>query len=49
LSNAAQELDDLNEGNSGRVVVGTLLAASTKLLPSAIATVLNDRPKIAIK
>ena len=49
VSNAAQELDDLNEGNSGRVVVGTLLAASTKLLPAAIATVLRDRPKIAIK
>lgn len=49
VSNAAQELDDLNEGNSGRVVVGTLLAASTKLLPEAITTVLRDRPKIAIK
>ena len=24
VSNAAQELDDLNEGNAGRVVVGTL-------------------------
>lgn len=49
VSSAAQELDDLNEGNSGRVVVGTLLAASTKLLPAAIATVLRDRPKVAIK
>lgn len=49
VSNAAQELDDLNEGNSGRVVVGTLLAASTKLLPAAIGAVLRDRPKIAIK
>ncbi len=49
VSNAAQELDDLNEGNSGRVVVGTLLAASTKLLPAAISTVLRDRPKVAIK
>lgn len=49
VSTAAQELDDLNEGNSGRVVVGTLLAASTKLLPVAMATVLQDRPKIAIK
>lgn len=49
VSSAAQELDDLNEGNSGRVVVGTLLAASTKLLPAAISMVLQDRPKIAIK
>ena len=31
VSNAAQELDDLNEGNSGRVVIGTLVAASTGL------------------
>ncbi|WP_323035915.1 LysR substrate-binding domain-containing protein [Pararhodobacter sp.] len=49
VSNAAQELDDLNDGNSGRVVVGTLLAASTKLLPAAIAMVLRERPKLAIK
>lgn len=49
VSSAAQELDDLNEGNSGRVVIGTLLAASTKLLPAAITTVLHERPKIAIK
>ena len=49
VSSAAQELDDLNEGNSGRVVVGTLLAASTKLLPAAITTVLRERPKVAIK
>ncbi len=49
ISNAAQELDDLNEGSSGRVVVGTLLAAAPNLLPRAIETVLNDRPNVAIK
>lgn len=49
VSNAAQELDDLNEGNSGRVVVGTLLAASPSLLPLAIERLLQDRPKVAIK
>ncbi|MEY8838442.1 LysR family transcriptional regulator [Cribrihabitans sp. XS_ASV171] len=49
VSNAAQELDDLNEGNSGRVVVGTLLAASPSLLPLAIERLLKDRPKVAIK
>lgn len=49
VSNAAQELDDLNEGNSGRVVVGTLLAASPSLLPSAITRLLEDRPNVAIK
>ncbi len=49
VSNAAQELDDLNEGNSGRVVLGTLLAASTGLLPAAIDILLAERPKVAIK
>lgn len=49
VSNAAQELDDLNEGNSGRVVVGTLLAASPSLLPMAVEGLLKDRPKVAIK
>lgn len=49
VSNAAQELDDLNEGNAGRVVMGTLLAASPALLPAAIDHLLKDRPKVAIK
>lgn len=49
VSYAAQELDDLSEGNSGRVVIGTLLAASTGLLPAAIDRLLTDRPKVAIK
>lgn len=49
VSNAAQELDDLNEGSSGRVVVGTLLAASPSLLPMAVERLLKDRPNVAIK
>lgn len=49
ISNAAQELDDLTEGSSGRVVIGTLLAAAPNLLPNAIETVLADRPRVAIK
>jgi len=49
VSNAAQELDDLNEGNSGRVVVGTLLAASSSLIPTAIDILLSERPNVAIK
>ncbi|MFK7753873.1 MAG: LysR substrate-binding domain-containing protein [Sedimentitalea sp.] len=49
VSNAAQDLDDLNEGNSGRVVIGTLLAASTGILPEAIDHLLAERPKVAIK
>ena len=49
VSNAAQELDDLTEGSSGRVVVGTLLAAAPILLPTAISKVLAERPNVAIK
>ena len=49
ISNAAQELDDLSEGTSGRIVVGTLLAASTRLLPLAIQKTLIERPKVTIK
>lgn len=49
VSNAAQELDDLSEGNSGRVVVGTLLAASPSLLPRAVERLLVERPNVAIK
>lgn len=49
ISNAAQELDDLSEGNSGRIVVGTLLAASPTLIPAALDRLLSDRPKVAIK
>ncbi|MBT5218169.1 MAG: LysR family transcriptional regulator [Woeseia sp.] len=49
VSNAAQELDDLTEGSSGRVVIGTLLAAAPNLLPNAIETLLTERPKVAVK
>jgi DNA-binding transcriptional LysR family regulator len=49
VSNAAQELDDLSEGSSGRVVIGTLLAAAPELLPRAIETLLDERPRVAIK
>ena len=49
VSNAAQELDDLTEGSSGRVVIGTLLAAAPTLLPAAIETLMKDRPNVAIK
>jgi DNA-binding transcriptional LysR family regulator len=48
ISNAAQELDNLNEGKGGRVVIGTLLAASAKLLPHTIARVHEARPNVTI-
>jgi molybdate transport repressor ModE-like protein len=49
VSNATQELDDLAEGSSGRVVVGALLAAAPQLLPSAIELLLKERPHVAVK
>jgi molybdate transport repressor ModE-like protein len=49
IAHAAQELDDLAEGTAGRVVVGTLLAASARLLPQAICAILVDRPDLVIK
>ncbi len=48
LSQAAQELDDLNEGLGGRVVVGTLLAASARLLPRTIERIHRSRPNVSI-
>lgn len=48
ISHAAQELDDLSEGAGGRVVVGTLLAASAALLPAAIRSLQEQRPNVAV-
>ncbi|MEM8577955.1 MAG: LysR substrate-binding domain-containing protein [Pseudomonadota bacterium] len=49
ISTAAQDLDDLAEGNAGRVVVGTLLAAAAQLLPAATRLLLERRPNVAVK
>lgn len=49
VSNAAQELDDLNDGSRGRVVIGSLLAASTGILPTAVDGLITARPNVAIK
>lgn len=49
IAHAAQELDDLAEGTAGRVVVGTLLAASARVLPMAIETILRERPDLVVK
>ncbi|MCY4050667.1 MAG: LysR substrate-binding domain-containing protein [Gammaproteobacteria bacterium] len=48
ISTAAQELDDLSEGLGGRIVVGTLLAASAQVLPRAIIFLREQRPKVSI-
>jgi DNA-binding transcriptional LysR family regulator len=48
ISHAAQELDDINDGLGGRVVIGTLLTASAKLLPNTIKKIHQARPNVSI-
>lgn len=45
---AAQEIEDLAQGRGGRVAVGTLLAASSRVLPRAIARLRADTPGVAV-
>lgn len=49
VAGTAQEIEDLSGGRAGRIVVGTLLAASARLLPLAIERILRSRPRLAIK
>jgi DNA-binding transcriptional LysR family regulator len=48
LRHAAEELENLRAGYSGKVTVGTLLAASASILPEAIALLKQERPGVAI-
>jgi DNA-binding transcriptional LysR family regulator len=48
LRHAAEELESLRAGYSGKVTVGTLLAASASILPDAIALLKKQRPGVAI-
>ena len=48
LRHAAEELENLRAGYSGKVTVGTLLAASASILPDAIALLKKQRPGVAI-
>jgi DNA-binding transcriptional LysR family regulator len=48
LRHAAEELESLRVGYSGKVTVGTLLAASASVLPEAIARLKKERPGVAI-
>ena len=48
LVHAAEEIDDLAQGIGGRVAVGTLLAASARLLPRAIARLRIERPRVIV-
>ena len=48
LRHAAEELESLRAGYSGKVTVGTLLAASASILPDAITLLKKERPGVAI-
>src|SRR5260370_16590911 len=48
LRHAAEELESLRAGYSGKVTAGTLLAASASILPDAIARLKKERPGVAI-
>lgn len=48
LGHAASELTDLKDGTGGRVVVGTFLTASARLLPNAIALLHQQRPNLTV-
>src|ERR1700741_2370190 len=48
LRHAAEEIENLRAGHSGRVRVGTLLAASSSILPDAITLLKKERPGVAI-
>jgi DNA-binding transcriptional LysR family regulator len=48
LSHASGELADLKDGTGGRVIVGTLLVASARILPDAIMRLHRERPKLTV-
>ena len=48
LEHAAEEIDDLAHGAGGRVAIGTLLAASAWLLPTAITRLRAERPRVVV-
>lgn len=48
VKHASEELSTVQGGLSGRVTVGTLLAASASLLPRAIARLKKDRPNVSV-
>ncbi|MBS0504677.1 MAG: LysR family transcriptional regulator [Proteobacteria bacterium] len=48
LRHASEELQSIESGLSGRVFVGTLLAASPTLLPKSLAVLRDRRPGIAV-
>ena len=49
LTHAEEHLADLRDGTGGRIAIGTLLSASAELLPTAIARLRRERPRIVIR
>ena len=48
ITRAADEIGELRDGFSGRIAVGTLLAASASLLPRAVSMLTNERPGLMV-
>jgi len=48
MRNAEDELADLRDGTGGRVAVGTMIAASARLLPEAIVRLKLERPHVVV-
>lgn len=49
IAHAEEHLADLRDGTGGRVSIGTLLSASAELLPTAIARLRKERPRLVVK
>src|ERR1700704_6730330 len=49
LRHAAEELENLRVGYSGKVTVGTLLAAAARILPDAIARLKMEGPGVTLR
>jgi DNA-binding transcriptional LysR family regulator len=48
MAHAEQELADLRDGTGGRVDVGTMIAASARLLPESIIRLKTARPRVVV-
>jgi Transcriptional regulator len=48
MAHAEEELADLRDGAGGRVAVGSLIAASARLLPESIIRLKKARPRVSV-
>jgi DNA-binding transcriptional LysR family regulator len=49
LDHVSQAIDALGKGNTGRVIIGSILTGSSYLVPAAIARLWSSKPEIRIK